>query len=245
MIRCRIPPENSCGYCLKRVGGMPIPASASSERRRISSLSRSGSCAFSVSRKWSSIVSSGSRRVIGSWKISPSSGPRMLAHLLRRRSRRRFAAAIANLAGDRGALGQQPEHAAAERRLAAAGLADEPECLARARARSETPSTARTGSPSVPYQTRRSLTERIGSLTADLRSTRHRRCSGSGAGPARLPLRDLGRSMRRVRISGLRTSLRPSPTSVKPVTSSTIAMPGKRPVHQMPAPASSIARCRS
>ena len=36
MIRCRIPPENSCGYCLKRVGGIPIPASASSERRRIS-----------------------------------------------------------------------------------------------------------------------------------------------------------------------------------------------------------------
>ena len=26
MIRCRIPPENSCGYCLKRVGGMPIAA---------------------------------------------------------------------------------------------------------------------------------------------------------------------------------------------------------------------------
>ena len=32
MIRCRIPPENSCGYWRKRVGGMPIRPSVSSER---------------------------------------------------------------------------------------------------------------------------------------------------------------------------------------------------------------------
>ena len=42
---------------------------------------------------------------------------------------------------------QQPEDAAPERRLAAARLADQAERLAAARSRSETPSTARTGSP--------------------------------------------------------------------------------------------------
>ena len=76
MIRWRIPPENSCGYCLKRVGGIPIFARVSSAALRISSLSMSGRCVRRVSRKWLSIVCSGSSRVIGSWKISPRSGPR-------------------------------------------------------------------------------------------------------------------------------------------------------------------------
>ena len=76
MIRCRIPPENSCGYWRKRVGGIPIRPSVSSERWRISRSLSSGSCCSSVSLKWSSIRSSGFSRVIGSWKISPRSGPR-------------------------------------------------------------------------------------------------------------------------------------------------------------------------
>ena len=47
MIRWRMPPENSCGYCLNRVGGMPIPASASSERVAHLVLARGpGSCAL-------------------------------------------------------------------------------------------------------------------------------------------------------------------------------------------------------
>ena len=76
MIRWRIPPENSCGYCLKRVGGIPIFASVSSAALRISSFDISLRWVRRVSRKWLSIVCSGSSRVIGSWKISPSSGPR-------------------------------------------------------------------------------------------------------------------------------------------------------------------------
>src|SRR5581483_3028194 len=70
MIRCRMPPENSCGYWRKRVGGIPIFPSVSRERARTSRLERPGSCRSSVSRKWSSIRSSGFSRVIGSWKMS-------------------------------------------------------------------------------------------------------------------------------------------------------------------------------
>ena len=44
-----------------------------------------------------------------------------------------------------------------------------------------------------------------------------------------------------VRSSGLSTSLRLSPTSVTPTTSSTMARPGKTPVHQMPAAVSESA----
>ena len=44
------------------------------------------------------------------------------------------------------------------------------------------------------------------------------------------------------RSTGLSTSLSPSPSRVSPVTSSTIARPGNRPVHQIPAPASDDAR---
>ena len=75
---------------------------------------------------------------------------------------------------------------------------------------SETPSTARTGSPSVPYQTRRLRTreDRAG------RAHPARRLSRS---PAPASGGDLGaRRIRRSRISGLSTSLRPSPTRVKP-----------------------------
>ena len=48
-----------------------------------------------------------------------------------------------------------------------------------------------------------------------------------------------------VRSSGLSTSLRLSPTSVTPTTSSTIARPGYRPVHQMPDAVSDSARFSS
>ena len=74
---------------------------------------------------------SGFSRVIGSWKISPRSGPRSRRSSLSRHADE-VPAAVEHLAVGDGALGQQPEDAAAERRLAAARLADEPEHLARA-----------------------------------------------------------------------------------------------------------------
>ena len=145
---------------------------------------------------------------------------------------------VADRAGDRRAVGQQAEHAAAERRLAAARLADEARGSRPAPIEKQTPSTARTGSPSVPYQTRRSRTSRIGSPSprsvAPIHgpSARRRRAAAPSDRP-RLRRSPPGapdlrlRSCCGARISGLMTSLRPSPSSVKPVTSSTIARPGK------------------
>ena len=78
MMRCRIPPENSCGYWRNRVGGMPICPSVSSDRARTSRSVSFVSCCSSVSRKWSSTRISGLSLVIGSWKIRPRSGPRSL-----------------------------------------------------------------------------------------------------------------------------------------------------------------------
>ena len=124
-----------------------------------------------------SIVISGSSRVIGSWKISPSSGPRSARTLLGRCGRRGSRPSIADLAGGGGAVGQQPEDRPAERRLAAARLADQPERLAGSAISNETPSTARTGSPPVPYQTRRSRTSRT-DVTAHRSLRRLRRGAG-------------------------------------------------------------------
>ena len=77
MMRWRMPPENSCGYWRKRVGGMPIRPSVSSERRRTSRVGQAAARAARASRGSArAIRSSGLSRVIGSWKIRPSSGPR-------------------------------------------------------------------------------------------------------------------------------------------------------------------------
>ena len=160
--------------------------------------------------KWSRSLS-GVEPVIGSWKIRPRSGPRIGADLLWR-GRRQIAVAV-RISRRRGALGQEPEIAAAERRLAAAGLARRGRASRPERISNETPSTARTGSPSVPYQAR--------GCGCRGRRRSSARCSGLG--------RDLAAPTRRSRISGLRMSFSPSPTSVSPVTRRTIARPGNSP----------------
>ena len=75
--RCRIPPENSCGYSRNRRSGRGIPT------RRISSIARSrrparlrSVCWRSASVICSSTRSTGFRKVIGSWKIIEISPPR-------------------------------------------------------------------------------------------------------------------------------------------------------------------------
>src|SRR4051812_1741205 len=65
----------------------------------------------------------------------------------------------------------------------------------------------------------------------------HRVASSRGGSSTRPP--------DRCRSTGLKISLSPSPTSVRPVTSKTIAIPGNNDVHQIPDDASGIARCSS
>ena len=161
MMRCRMPPENSCGYCLNRVGGMPIPASVSRARLRISSSSMPGSCVCRTSRKWLSIVTSGSRRVIGSWKMRPSSGPRIdrssasssPSRFWPRRTTSPLVAAPS---------GRRPMIARPSVDLPDPDSPTRPR-VSPARISREMPSTARTGRSSVPYQTWRSRTDRTGS----------------------------------------------------------------------------------
>src|SRR5581483_7438731 len=163
MIRCRMPPENSCGYCRKRVGGMPMRPSVSSERRRTSLSVSFGSCWCSVSRKWSSMRSSGFSRVIGSWKMRPSSGPRS-----RRRSRgdivTRLRPLYSTSPSARAPSGSSPRMPRPSVDLphpdSPTSPSTEPASIS-----SETRSTARTEPRAVPYQSRRLRTSRT-ALTA-------------------------------------------------------------------------------
>ena len=81
--RCRMPPENSCGYWVARSSGMGI------ETRRSSSTARSRACDRADLRlvdahRFGDLVAdssaSGLSAVIGSWKISRAQ-PANLAHL--------------------------------------------------------------------------------------------------------------------------------------------------------------------
>src|SRR5215831_718621 len=79
MTRCRIPPENWCGYSLRRSLGRGSPT------RPSTSAARSIACSFDTSR-WSCTASAicfptvivGLSEVSGSWKIIPISLPRTL-----------------------------------------------------------------------------------------------------------------------------------------------------------------------
>ena len=125
MIRCRMPPENSCGYCSKRVGGMPIRPSVSSERRR--DLAR---------RQLRLVLLERLLEVLG----DPHQRIQPCHRLLEDQAELRAAEAAEVFCGEarrgsgrrrctspsaRAPFGQQTEDAAAERRLAAARLADE------------------------------------------------------------------------------------------------------------------------
>ena len=77
--RCRMPPENSCGYWSTRrsAKGTPTSSRSSMTRFRAASSSVPGLCTFTASPIWSPIVRTGFSDVIGSWKIIASSPPRI------------------------------------------------------------------------------------------------------------------------------------------------------------------------
>ena len=147
MIRWRMPPENSCGYCLKRVGGIPIPPASRASACASRPWPGRGSWVCRVSRKWSSIVH---QRIEAGHRLledQPEVGAaqRRAGRFGRRPTRSR--PSIAHLAGDRGALGQQAEDARGRASTCRSPTRRPGRASRPARGRSETPSTARTGSP--------------------------------------------------------------------------------------------------
>src|SRR5207248_10027520 len=145
-----------------------------------------------------------------------------------RRHRDEIPSVVEHLAVGPGAVGKQPENAATECRLPAARLSDEADDLALADVERDAVDRAHGLSwravvdPEVP-----NLQDRAGHSASSV---------GPGTGS------NSKRPKRRRRSTGLIVSFRPSPTRVSPVTSRTIARPGKRPVHQMPEDASVTAR---
>ena len=156
---------------------------------------------------------------------------------------REVPAAVAHLARRR-ALRQQPEHAAAERRLAAAGLADEPERLALADLeRDAVDRPHRAARPSRTRHADRARRRRSARAHEPPSLLSLRRSVGvSAAGKLHLRLDSGACCGARSRVDRL---VQPSPSSVMPVTRTTIASPGNSPVHQMPVVASESARWTS
>ena len=76
--RCRMPPENSWGYCFIRLATLLIPTSSSISMARFdaSSLEMLLSWARSASMSWLPTVYTGFRQVMGFWKIMATSRPR-------------------------------------------------------------------------------------------------------------------------------------------------------------------------
>src|SRR4051794_13702896 len=76
--RWRMPPENWWGYALRRFSGWGMPTMPSSSTARFRASPRSTlRCAWMVSTICSSIVRTGFRLVMGSWKIIAMSRPRI------------------------------------------------------------------------------------------------------------------------------------------------------------------------
>src|SRR5262245_10796004 len=76
--RCRIPPENSCGYWSMRRSGFEMqPSARSSIARFHACFFDSSPCACSCSSICQPIVYTGVNAVIGSWKIIAISPPRI------------------------------------------------------------------------------------------------------------------------------------------------------------------------
>ena len=129
MIRCRIPPENSCGYWLNRVGGMPIfperlersPTDLVVLHARLVLLERLREVLFDSHER----IQPRHRLLEDQPQIRPAE-PAQLAI----GQADEIAPSVEDLAVGHGALGKQPENAAPERRLATARLADEAEDLA-------------------------------------------------------------------------------------------------------------------
>src|SRR3954470_19802893 len=140
---------------------MPIAPSVSIARRRMRSLLSSGWCAWSVSRKWSEMRISGLSRVIGSWKIRPSFGPRS-ARSCRRGIVTRSCPSNSTLPLRFAASGSSPRTPRPSVDLPQPDSPTRPSVSPRLMS-NDTPSTARTAPRAVPYQTRRSRTDRTAS----------------------------------------------------------------------------------
>ena len=223
MTRWRIPPDISCGYCLTRRSGLLIPTALSD------STAFSQAAFFdrpwwrmTASAIWSPTVKTGLRLVIGSWKIIAMSLPRTWRiSSSESASRSRPSNRISPVGISAGGMSMQPHDRQRGHALAAAGLADEPERLARPGSRSSTPSTART-TPSMTWKYVRR------SRTSSRASPARRRCRRGPAGIGRE--RSSGHSFDR----GSRASRRPSPMKLMAMTVRAIAMPGKNAHHQLP-----------
>ena len=75
--RCRMPPENSCGYCLRRFSGLGMPTRASRSMARCLACALSSfMCRTIASVSCRPTVSTGLSEVIGSWKIIAMRLPR-------------------------------------------------------------------------------------------------------------------------------------------------------------------------
>ena len=174
---------------------------------------------------------SGLSRVIGSWKMSPRSGPAEATQLLVRHPDE-VPAAVEHLPVRDGCLREQPEDPAPERRLPAARLADEAQDLPGADV--ERHSVDRPHGAAGRAVVHAQVAHRDDRLRGSLAAPR-----SAAVGPRSTF------TSGRFRSTGLIVSFSPSPSSVSPVTRSTIARPGKSPVHQMPDAASETARWMS
>ena len=139
--RCRMPPENSCGYCRRALGLAECrPGRASRSARSRACLLRQPVVEPHISPICRPTVWTGFSAVSGSWKIIAISLPRICASVLVvRLSRSGPSRPRRRRSGGRGAA----EHAHRRDRLAGTRLADDREHLARCIS-NETPSTALT-----------------------------------------------------------------------------------------------------
>ena len=194
MARCRMPPENSCGYCRSRPDALGTPTSSSRPTARSRAAVRERDWWMrSASVSWNPIVITGLSAVIASWKIIPIDLPltdRICRFDMRSRSRPSNIAVPPTMRP--GGCGTRPSNAMT------LTLLPEPDSPTIPRVSPGwtsklTPSTAFTAAEPSPNATRRSVTE----------------SSGSSATPSPSPVRPWRLS--RPPISGIGTPLLDGP----------------------------------
>ena len=128
--RCRMPPENSCGYWSSRARGVCTPTSASSSTARSTA---SGFVASVWSRiastSWYPIVFTGFSDPSASWKIIAMRPPRTVRSVVVVGTAQLEVAEPDRAAGDPPGRLEQPEDSHRDRRLARPRLADDAEPL--------------------------------------------------------------------------------------------------------------------
>ena len=205
-MRCRIPPENWCGYACSALSGSGMRTSSQQlERARVAASRRRARGGGARARSAACPIESiGCSDVIGSWKTIAISRPE-----IRRSSRGAQAQQVACPRTPRAppttAPGrQQAEQREHRHRLAAAALAGDRRRPRPARRGSRSPSTTVAGPAGVGSRTRRPST------------------SSSGAH---------SRSATRRAVRGSKTSRRLSPRKLNASTAVKIASPGNVPIH--------------